>query len=73
MRKQKYTAIPANPRPFMKLNEAANFMGLTPKALRFLVKNGSIPCITSKNGKSDRSTYLFSRETLERLANGATN
>jgi len=73
MKKRQYLVKAAPASPFLKLNEAAVFLNLTPKSLRIMVANGTIPCLTSKNGKSDRLTYLFSRQELERLANGSTN
>jgi len=55
----------------MRLNEAANFLGLTYRVLKTMAQRGDVPCRMAKNGKSERISYLFSRQELEQWANGS--
>ena len=71
MRKKEYYSKAAPVTPFMKMNEAMKFLGLTYRALKGMAERGEVPCRIAKNGKSNRNTYLFPRQELERWANSS--
>lgn len=52
-------------RRFMRLNEAAAYLKLSPRVLRVMAKAGDVPCQKCKNGPSERLTYFFSQSALD--------
>jgi len=47
----------------VSVREAALILGMTPRNIRYLVKNGKLPCSIKKRGK--QLLYLFYREDVE--------
>ena len=54
----------------MRLNEAADYLKLSPRVLRVMAKAGEVPCKSCKNGTSERLTYFFSQSALDNWLNG---
>ena len=70
MHKRNYLIKAAPRRPFMRLNEAADYLKLSPRVLRVMAKAGDVPCQKCKNGPSERLTYFFSQSALDNWLNG---
>lgn len=70
MRKRKYIVKAAPKRPFMRLNEAAEYLGIAARVLRVMAKAGDVPCKSCKNGTSERLSYFFSQSALDNWLNG---
>ena len=70
MHKRNYLIKAAPKRPFMRLNEAADYLKLSPRVLRVMAKAGDVPCKSCKNGTSERLSYFFSQSALDNWLNG---
>ena len=70
MRNRNYLVKAAPKRPFMRLNEAAEYLGIAPRVLRVMAKAGDFPCQVRKNGESERLSYFFTQSALDNWLNG---